>query len=212
MATHAVPGTGLELILNAAEGVLQIVVTEDEAILCAQEWYRSERATEILAPALAELATSLGIRWSDLRRIACVRGPGSFTGIRIGLSTIKGMCLACGRPSLPVTSFGLVAYNVKCGGDFAVVIDAMHGMYYCQTFSCEGQPLAPPSYISGGGVAALGLPLFGFEELPLENYTRLNAGSCLPRAVERALGGGFASLGALYVRKSQAEEAASARP
>ena len=57
MATHAVPGTGLELILNAAEGVLQIVVTEDEAILCAQEWYRSERATEILAPALAELET-----------------------------------------------------------------------------------------------------------------------------------------------------------
>ena len=41
MATHAVPGTGLELILNAAEGVLQIVVTEDEAILCAQEWYLS---------------------------------------------------------------------------------------------------------------------------------------------------------------------------
>ena len=89
MATHAVPGTGLELILNAAEGVLQIVVTEDEAILCAQEWYRSERATEILAPALAELATSLGIRWSDLRRIACVRGPGSFTGIRLVLAVAE---------------------------------------------------------------------------------------------------------------------------
>ena len=60
MATHAVPGTGLELILNAAEGVLQIVVTEDESILCAQEWYRSERATEILAPALAELLRTRG--------------------------------------------------------------------------------------------------------------------------------------------------------
>ena len=99
MATHAVPGTGLELILNAAEGVLQIVVTEDEAILCAQEWYRSERATEILAPALAELATSLGIRWSDLRRIACVRGPGSFTGIRLTLATAAAL-RRCGRAQL----------------------------------------------------------------------------------------------------------------
>ena len=92
-------GTGLELILNAAEGVLQIVVTEDEAILCAQEWYRSERATEILAPALAELATSLGIRWSDLRRIACVRGPGSFTGIRLTLATAAAL-RRCGRAQL----------------------------------------------------------------------------------------------------------------
>ena len=108
MATHAVPGTGLELILNAAEGVLQIVVTEDEAILCAQEWYRSERATEILAPALAELATSLGIRWSDLRRIACVRGPGSFTGIRLTLATAAAL-RRCGRAQLAGLEFDAIA-------------------------------------------------------------------------------------------------------
>ena len=46
--------TGLELILNAAEGVLQIAVTDNEVLLCAQQWHRSERATEILAPALRD--------------------------------------------------------------------------------------------------------------------------------------------------------------
>lgn len=83
--------TGLELILNAAEGVLQIVVTDDEAVLCAQEWRRAERATEILAPALQEICAALDLRLRDFRRIACVRGPGSFTGIRLVLATAAAL-------------------------------------------------------------------------------------------------------------------------
>ena len=79
--------TGLELILNAAEGVLQIAVTDNERLLCAQEWRRAERATEILAPALRDICAALDVRLTDFRRIACVRGPGSFTGIRLVLTT-----------------------------------------------------------------------------------------------------------------------------
>lgn len=88
MGVHS---TGLELILNAAEGVLQIVVTDDEAVLCAQEWRRPERATEILAPALQEICAALDLRLADFRRIACVRGPGSFTGIRLILATAAAL-------------------------------------------------------------------------------------------------------------------------
>ena len=40
---------------------------------------------------------------------ACVVGPGSFTGIRIGISTVKGLCLACDRPALALTSFDTLA-------------------------------------------------------------------------------------------------------
>ena len=138
MATHAVPGTGLELILNAAEGVLQIVVTEDEAILCAQEWYRSERATEILAPALAELATSLGIRWSDLRRIACVRGPGSFTGIRIGVSAAKGLAFSVDKPAVGVSTLAAMARNAAfADGLIVCAMDARRSQVYNANFSAE---------------------------------------------------------------------------
>ncbi|MDR1857327.1 MAG: tRNA (adenosine(37)-N6)-threonylcarbamoyltransferase complex dimerization subunit type 1 TsaB [Desulfovibrio sp.] len=83
--------TGLELILNAAEGALQIIVTDDEKILCAQQWHRPERATELLAPALAHMVKALGTDISLLRRIACVRGPGSFTGIRLVLATAAAL-------------------------------------------------------------------------------------------------------------------------
>ncbi|MDO5484339.1 MAG: tRNA (adenosine(37)-N6)-threonylcarbamoyltransferase complex dimerization subunit type 1 TsaB [Desulfovibrionaceae bacterium] len=83
--------TGTELILNAAEGVLQIVVTDNGELLCAQSWHRSERATEILAPALQQLCATLGLSPSGFRRIACVRGPGSFTGIRLTLTTAAAL-------------------------------------------------------------------------------------------------------------------------
>jgi tRNA threonylcarbamoyl adenosine modification protein YeaZ len=79
--------TGLELVMNAAEGPLQIVVTDDEALVCVQEWNRPQRATEILVPALQEICAALRIKITDFRRIACVRGPGSFTGIRLVLAT-----------------------------------------------------------------------------------------------------------------------------
>lgn len=154
MATHAVPGTGLELILNAAEGVLQIVVTEDEAILCAQEWYRSERATEILAPALAELATSLGIRWSDLRRIACVRGPGSFTGIRLTLATAAAL-RRCGRAQLAgldymqaLATMAVMRRGMLYGGHVWVLTHARRNLVHCQPFISYG-PEIPAQPLQG---------------------------------------------------------------
>lgn len=84
-------GTGWELILNAAEGALQLVLTHDEELVCAQRWARSDRATEILAPVLADMARACGLRLRNLRRIACVRGPGSFTGVRLVLTTAAAL-------------------------------------------------------------------------------------------------------------------------
>ncbi len=79
--------TGLELILNACEDVLQIAITDDEKPLCFQEWFAPKRATETLAPALKNIFDALQISPRQFRRIACICGPGSFTGIRLVLST-----------------------------------------------------------------------------------------------------------------------------
>ena len=83
--------TGLELVLNAAEGALQILVTENGRRRCFEEWREPQRATELLAPALRELCRALGIAPASFRRIACVAGPGSFTGIRLVLATAAAL-------------------------------------------------------------------------------------------------------------------------
>jgi tRNA threonylcarbamoyl adenosine modification protein YeaZ len=142
-------GTGLELILNAAEGALQIVVTEDETLLCAQEWRRPERATEILAPALREICTALGLRLADFRRLACVRGPGSFTGIRLVLATAAALRRTC-----PLRLAGLdymqalaatlaTARGVLYGAPIWTLTHARRNLVHCQPFRSYG-PVIPP--------------------------------------------------------------------
>lgn len=83
--------TGLELILNACEGALQIAITDDEKPLCFQQWHASQRAAEILTPALAQMCDLLGIQPASFRRVGCFAGPGSFTGIRMVLATAAAL-------------------------------------------------------------------------------------------------------------------------
>jgi tRNA threonylcarbamoyl adenosine modification protein YeaZ len=87
---------GLTLVLNAAEGRLQIVLADGPELLCAQDWAAFRRGTELLAPALERIFSGLRLRFFDLQRIACVRGPGSFTGIRLALSTAAALARASG--------------------------------------------------------------------------------------------------------------------
>lgn len=91
--------TGLELILNACEGVLQIAVTDNEKLQCFEEWFRPKMANELLTPALQEICGRLDIKIRDFRRIGCFSGPGSFTGIRLVLTTAAALRRA-GRAQL----------------------------------------------------------------------------------------------------------------
>lgn len=136
---------------------------------------------------------------------AAVTGPGSFTGIRIGISAIKGFASALSKRSAGVTSFEMISYNVNSDCHYVVAIDAAHGYYYVAGYAPDGSEDIAPSYLSGEEVAALRRPVYGFEELPFERYTRLNADDCLLNAVKR-IEDREGGLAALYVRRSQAEE------
>ncbi len=137
---------------------------------------------------------------------AAVTGPGSFTGIRIGISTAKGFALAADKPLLSITSFDLIAYNVN-SEKFYVVIDAAHDHYYVCGYKKDKSVITEPSYMDYESVAALDAPLYGFEDLAFGNYTRLDAGSCLYPATCLNEDKKSSEMRALYVRKSQAEEA-----
>ncbi len=81
------------------------------------------------------------VELSDIDVFGACLGAGSFTGIRIGISTCKAFAYALNKKVLPITSFETLAYNTK--GKVVCVINANHSNYYAQTFNnsiATGQP------------------------------------------------------------------------
>ena len=84
-----------------------------------------------LMPRVEELIDKAKFDLKSADFFACVVGAGSFTGIRIGVATIKAMCFAYSKSCLAITSFDTLAYNEK-GGKVLALIDAKHnGFYAC---------------------------------------------------------------------------------
>jgi tRNA threonylcarbamoyladenosine biosynthesis protein TsaB len=79
------------LVVNTAEEALQLVLANGGRILESFEEHCAGRMNEVMAPAVASMLKRHG---GGIERVACVRGPGSFTGLRLGLAFCTGLCLA----------------------------------------------------------------------------------------------------------------------
>lgn len=168
------------------------------------------RHSVILMDEIDRALGEAGLTPAECGFFAAVTGPGSFTGIRIGVAAVKGFAVATDKKLCGVTAFELIAYNVN-SASFYVVIDAAHAHYYVCGFDGQKNVTLPPSYLPSEEVAKLASPLFGFERLEFKNYTRLDPKDCLFNAVSAKCGALSDSICALYVRKSQAEEARDGR-
>ena len=178
----------------------------------------SMRHSVTLMPEVDKLLTGAGMRLSDFDFFAAVVGAGSFTGIRIGISAVKGFCLATKKPSLPVTSFDLMAYNkIESGGKRLCLVNALHDSYYVCGYDETGV-CYPPAYLTEEEVLSLvqdGYALYALTALPIAEkaeVTLVDPQDGLLNAVEYLeKQGKFGELTALYVRKSSAELNASAK-
>jgi tRNA threonylcarbamoyladenosine biosynthesis protein TsaB len=114
----------------------------------AQESQPMKRGhAEALMPLIARVMKASGVGFAALDRIAATTGPGSFTGLRVGLSAARGIALAAGKPVVGVTT--LTAYAapvVSENGAHPVIsaIDARHDHVYFQVLGDDGRSLIKP--------------------------------------------------------------------
>ena len=118
----------LQLALLLADGQVDTLV-EDLA----------KGHAEILFDRIATLLTRHSLAYADLSRVAVTTGPGSFTGLRIGLAAARGFGLALGIPVIGVPS--LIGVALAAEGPADVLIDARRDEAYLQTFAGPGIPL-----------------------------------------------------------------------
>lgn len=162
-------------------------------------------------PAVDEVLKKANMTLAECDFFSAVVGAGSFTGIRIGISVVKGFCLAHNKPSIPITSFDVAAYNRLSTGKILCLVDALHDSYYTCGYE-NREVVLPPAYLTEEevlGLVAEGYCLCGVGELPIAKKAAVLPADPvigLQNAVcQKAKKGEFAELTALYVRKSSAE-------
>lgn len=106
---------------------------------------RSTGHAERLFPMIAEVMDGAGLAFSAVDRIAVTLGPGTFTGVRVGISAARGLALATGKPVVGITSLAAMAHVVdELLGDrladrpLTVAVDARRDMLYVQSFASGG--------------------------------------------------------------------------
>lgn len=163
-----------------------------------------------LMPCVEKLIEQTGFDLKGADFFAAVVGAGSFTGIRIGVATVKALCFAFNKPCLAITSFDTLAYNEK-GGKVLALIDAKHNGFYACGYE-DNKVVFQPAYLMRDKVEELvaefdtvvaSQPIEGF------NVKVVSLSEGLKNAIENKLKEitpDVEALTPLYVRKSQAEE------
>ncbi len=133
---------------TALDACAAAVLDTDAAKIIAQESQAMKRGhAEALMPLIARVMKASGIAFAALDRVAVTKGPGSFTGLRVGLSAARGIALAAGKPVVGLTT--LTAYAAPFVGEnsqhpIISAIDARHDHVYFQVVSGDGGSLIKP--------------------------------------------------------------------
>jgi len=102
---------------------------------------------EALIPLVQQVMADADLRWPDIDRLAVTTGPGSFTGLRVGIAAARGIVLAAEKPIIGISTLAAYAAPHMAADDrYPVVaaIDARHGQVYLQVFSPGGRSLSAP--------------------------------------------------------------------
>lgn len=159
-----------------------------------------------LMDAVEEAVDGCGLDLSRADFLCACVGAGSFTGIRIGISAVKALSDFYKKPTVAVTAFDVIAYNIKKDRLLAV-IDARHDHYYVCGYEGE-RVVLPPSFISADELNELSKTYaVAAKELAGHKHIAADVKSGLIQAAESKFKNGeLGALNALYIRKSQAEE------
>ena len=129
------------LALDTCLGACSVAVCADGAALAAASEAMTRGHQERLAPMAREVMATGGLAFAQLDRIAVTVGPGSFTGLRVGLAFAKGLALALDRPCVGISV--LEALGRGRPGFAGACVDAHRGQVYLQVFIDGHAAMAP---------------------------------------------------------------------
>jgi tRNA threonylcarbamoyladenosine biosynthesis protein TsaB len=205
------------LLMDTAGAEGSIALADGELGVIAAETLPGRTSSERLVPVVRRLMEEHGWKLDGLAAVVVVHGPGSFTGVRVGVSAAKGLSEASGVPLIAVSRLALLAGCTAEKGTVHTVLDAGRGEFYygeyagrrCVRESLLSREAAIASTFSGGVVVACETKVVeALKELKPILVQEPTAANALAIALERIAAGEFddaVMLDANYVRRTDAE-------
>ena len=212
------------ICLDTCTRALSVAAMEDEVLLGERLQYAQVNHSVLLMPMLSELMETLGWDAKDVDVWAAVSGPGSFTGLRIGSATAKGLGLALDKPLIHVPTLDATAYNLYgAGALICPIMDARRNQVYTGVyrFREEFEILREQDAMDMGELLevlnGLGEPvIFLGDGVPVfkgQIRERLTVPfSFAPAHVNRQRAAAVAALGARYFAEGKMESSDDHRP
>jgi tRNA threonylcarbamoyladenosine biosynthesis protein TsaB len=138
---------GLDTCLSSCS----VAVRDGERVLASAREVMARGHQERLAPMARDVMAEAGLAFDRLDRIAVTVGPGSFTGLRVGIAFAKGLAFALGKPAVGIGSLEALAAQAR--GLVFPAIDARRGQLYLQAFD-DGAALMAPDAVTAEVAAA----------------------------------------------------------
>ncbi|MBR2787258.1 MAG: tRNA (adenosine(37)-N6)-threonylcarbamoyltransferase complex dimerization subunit type 1 TsaB [Clostridia bacterium] len=125
------------LAIDTSSKICSVSILEDTNVLIEKHSDDEKTHSQKLMPIIDSVFKEVNLSLDNIDLLACSQGPGSFTGIRIGISTVKAFSDVKHIPVIGVTSLESLAYNIKTGGLVATLIDAKHDNVYFALFELK---------------------------------------------------------------------------
>lgn len=132
------------LSLDSASETATVAVLEDSRVLGEINFNYKKQHSVLIMDMIDSLLNSLDLDISQIDGFVVSKGPGSFTGLRIGMATIKGLSLGSDKPFVSVSSLDALANNLYgVEGVICPIMDALRGNVYTRIYKSSGDNIAP---------------------------------------------------------------------
>ena len=130
------------LAFDTSATVATVALCDNERLLAEYTVNNGNTHSETLLPMIESLLGHFSMSVSDVDLFAVSVGPGSFTGVRIGAATLKGLAFASDKPCVGVSTLEAIAENLSvCKGLICPVMNARRAQVYTALFRSDGQTL-----------------------------------------------------------------------
>jgi tRNA threonylcarbamoyladenosine biosynthesis protein TsaB len=188
--------------------ILSVALLDERSLLGCVAMEGKGSRNEKLLPAIDWLLSERSLDRAGIDLFAVTRGPGSFTGVRIGLATIQGLALAIGRPVCAMSTHEAIAWSERDRGRRIVIVDdAGRGEYYISRFDEDRQSIPPRLASAAERDAITGSDATVISAAEFQQRGNVAAG-CARRAIEIAGRGEldrYADATPIYVRLAEAD-------